>query len=112
MARHEIRPRDAITVQKDTVSAASRQNGAVANFCRAEAEVGMPDVIETTPESRCPSVDQSSGGFPRTVVGNNDFEVDIRLARERALVRIERVLRVIGRNDDGNELVDGGPLPE
>ena len=53
----EFRPHNAIAVQKNTISAAGSQYGAVADFSRPETEVGVPDVIEAS-EFRFPGVDQ------------------------------------------------------
>ena len=105
----EIRPHDAIAVEEDAVDAARRQDRAVANLGGAKSVVLMPDMREPMAEPVHPGLDQSDGGRGRTVIGHDNLEIPVGLAGERAQHRVERILAVIGGDDDGDQLGHGRP---
>ena len=61
----------------------------------------MPNAVEAAADLPLPGTDCCSGGGGRAVVGHDDLEILLALARERAQYRIERVFAVIGGHDDG-----------
>ncbi len=105
--RDEIRPRDAVAVEENTIAAARGQDRAVANLGGAKALVGMPDMIEPPVEFGLPLADQTRRGGTGAVVGNDHLEVRICLPRERSEDRIECVLAVESGDDDGDQLGHG-----
>ncbi len=104
MSGDEIRPHDAIAIEENDVVAARGQNGAVADFTGPEAAVLVPYVFDAVPDGRLETVDQRSRRRARAIVGDQHLKVGIALTRERAQHRGERVLAVVGRDDDGNQL--------
>src|SRR5262249_36837474 len=90
MGRDKIAPYDAIAVEKNTILSARGQNGAVANFGRAEALVTMPYVFEATPEFGFPPFDECCRGRARAVIGHDDLECRIALPFKRTQNRVER----------------------
>ena len=104
MRRDKIGTHDAIAVQENAVAAARRENRAVANLRRAEAFVGVPDMLKAARKFRLPGIDQLRGGRTRTVVSHDDLEIPVALDRKRPQHRIERIFAVECRNDDGNQL--------
>ena len=109
MGGDEIRPHDAVAVEKDAVVAARGQDRAVADFAGAKSAIFVPDMLEAVAEFGLPGLDQLAGDRGRAVVGHHDLEIAVGLARQRAQHRRERILAVIGGDDDGNQLGHGRP---
>jgi hypothetical protein len=110
MRADEIRPHDAVAVEEDAVGAARRQNRTVTDFRRAEPTILVPDVVEAAADLPLPSIDHRGGGRSRTVIGHDNLENPVGLAPKRAQHRFERILAVIGGDDDGNQLGHWRPL--
>src|SRR4029077_4901938 len=80
--RAEIRPRDAIAVEKDQVAARTRRDGAIADFGETKAAVLMPDMPERHADPGDPTVDDLPRLRPRSVVGHDDLEIAVVLPSE------------------------------
>ena len=104
MRRDEIRPRDAVAVEKHAVVAARRADRAVADLGGAKSAIHLPDMGERHAEARLPALDQRGGRRPRAVVGDHDLELAVALTRQRRQHRLQRILAIVGRDDDGDEL--------
>ena len=109
MGGDEIGARETIAVEEDHVDALGGEDGAVANLGGAKAAVLVPDMGERAAEPALPGGDQVGGRRRRAVVGDDHLEILVALARERTQHGIERVLAVIGGDDDGNQFGHGGP---
>jgi hypothetical protein len=66
-------------------------------------KVHLPDVSERNAQARLPALDQRGSGGARAVVGDHDLEAPVGLMRQRRQDRLERVLAIVGRDDDGDE---------
>ena len=75
MRGNEIRSRDAIAVEKDAIIAGGGKDRAVADFGKAEAIIGMPDMVQAAFEPRLPQFDQFFGRLGGTVIGDQHLEV-------------------------------------
>ncbi len=111
MRGDEIGAGQAIAVEEDAKLAGARADAAVADFAAAKTAMLVADMLERHRQTRFPALDDARGVRPRAVVGNDDFEGFIRLMRERAERGIERILAIIGRDDDGNERLSHGLAP-
>ena len=105
----EVCTRDAIAVQEYAIGAAARQDAAVADLAGAKSAVLMPDVAKRRREMRGLRLDECARRRPGAVVGDHDFEMTVALARQRTQNRAERVLPIVGRDDDGDEFGHQGP---
>ena len=99
----EIRPRQAVAVEKYDVIAVGYADRAIADFAGAKAAMLVPDMGERNAEPGLPLLDQRRGGRRRAVVGHEDLEVAILLARQRAKHGIERVFAIVRGDDDGDQ---------
>ena len=86
--------------RENDVVAARRADRAVADFAGAKTAMLVPDMGERHAKPRLPLLDQRGRGRPRAVVGHQDLEVAIVLARQRTQHCGERVVAVEGRDDD------------
>src|SRR6185436_12052005 len=110
MRADEIRTHNAIAVEENTVAAARRKNRAVADLRRTEALVGVPDMFKAVRKLRFPGIDQLRGRRSRAIISHDDLEIPVALDRKRPQHRIERILAVECRNDDGNQFGHRHPL--
>src|SRR6516164_4071016 len=109
VSRNEIGPGQAIAVKKDAKCALARANAAVANLAAAEAAVFVSDMLER--EARFPALDQPGGVGSRAVVGDDNLEIAVRLSGQRPQHGRERILAVVGRDDNRNEKGAAHVLP-
>ena len=103
MRGDEIRARQAIAVEEDANFSGTGENAAVADLTAAKTAMFVPDVLERHRQPRLPAFDDVRCFRPRTVVGDDDLEILVRLTSQCAQGGIERIHAVIGRDDDGNE---------
>ena len=82
MDRDEIGSNDAVAVEENAIDAARRQDRTIANLGSAKTQVLVPYVFDPPAKRRFPSLDQLRCRRPRTVVGDDDLEIPIRLASE------------------------------
>ena len=99
----EIACRQAIAIEEDADLAGAGGNAAVADLAAAEAPVLVANMLERQRQAHAPAFDNARGIWPRTIVGNDDFEIAVRLLGERAQHRVERIFAIISRDDDGNQ---------
>ena len=111
MGRDEIGRRDAIAVEEYAVVAAAGENGAVADLGGAKAPVDLPDVAERNADPRPPAIDDRRGRGRRAVIRDHDLESAVYLARQRRQDSFERILAIVGRDDDGDEIRHVGTAP-
>src|SRR5262245_36947433 len=111
MRRDEILRRDAVAVEKDAVIPAAGENGAVADFRGAKAAVPLPDVAERNPKTPAPAFHDGRGRGVRAVVRDHNLETAIGLARQSPQNRVERVLPIVRRDNDGDEIGHVGTTP-
>ena len=110
MDGNEIRAHQAIAVEEYAVAAARGHDGPVANLGQAKAAVLLPGMVEPAPQLGAPGLDRRGGRRGGAVIGDHDLEIPVALAGERAQDRIERILAVIGRDDDRDQLGHGHPV--
>ncbi len=111
MGRDEIGPHDAVAVEEDAIVAAAGEDRAVADFGGAKASILLPDMAERNAEPRPPGLHQRGGRGARAVIRDHDLEAAVGLARQRRQHRRERVLAIVGRDDDGDEIGHVGVAP-
>ena len=73
----EIARRQAIAVEEDADFAGAGANTAIADLAAAEAPMLVPHVLERQRQPRLPAFDNVRGVRPRSVVGNDDFEIAV-----------------------------------
>jgi hypothetical protein len=101
--RDEIRTRNAVAIEKHAEFAPSFQDRPVPDLRRAKSVVWLPYMRKPF-ESRGPGFHQLRGGRSRTVVSDNDLEIPVSLPGEGAQYSRERILSVVGRHHDGDQL--------
>src|SRR5713226_5490517 len=111
MRRDEIGTRNAIAVEEDAVVAAAAEDRAVADFGRPKASIDLPNVAERNTEPRLPAFHQARGRGTRAIIRDDDLEAAVALARQRRQRCIERILAIVGRDDDGDEVRHLGTAP-
>jgi hypothetical protein len=109
MTCNEAGTRDAIAIEEDTIVAPAFEDRAIADFAGTEPAMFMPDVFEAAAKFRFPKFlfplrDQRSGSRTRSIIGDNHLEIAIRLPRKRTQNNLERVLAIVRRDDDGDEI--------
>lgn len=97
---YEVTPWNRLAVNDHEVLSVRREDSEVEYPCEPEAGIRLPHVRETTAEVGAPVLDDSCRWVPGAIVGDDDVEVGIRLIRERSKNRIERVVPLVGANDD------------
>src|SRR5580704_13894171 len=113
MCGDEICARQAIAVEEYANFAGAGANAAIADFAAAETTMLVVNLLERHQQPRSPALNDARSVRPRAVVGDDDLEIFICLMRQRAQGGIERILAVIGGDDDGNECRAGhGLAPE
>ena len=103
MGGDKIGPGHAIAVKKDAQRALAGTNAAIANLTAAKPAMLVTDMLEWNREARLPVFDQSRGLGSRAIVSNDDFEIAIRLRGKRAQRSVQRVLAIVGCDDNRNE---------
>ncbi len=79
MRRHEMRPRNAVAVEKEDICAGALANTAIADIGQPKAAILVPHMLDREPRS--PFTHDAGCGRARAVIGNDDFEIAIGLAR-------------------------------
>src|ERR1700756_2520399 len=100
MGGDKIGPRHTIAVEENAQRAGAGANATVADLAAAKAAVFVAYMLERHGQARLPTLDQAGGVRTRTVVSNDDFEVLIRLGAERTDDRVQRILAVVGGDDN------------
>src|SRR5262249_29446502 len=98
----KIRPDYAVAIEKYAICSLRGQYCVIANLSGAEAAIGVPDVLETAADFCLPAFDQPCSGRSGAIIGNNNLESGVPLPRKRSQDCIERILAIIGRDDDRN----------
>ena len=80
MGGDEIVARNAVAVEEDAIIPGRREDGAIADFGKAKAVVGLPDMAQPAVEARRPVFDQVLGRFGGPVIGDQHLEIRIALA--------------------------------
>src|SRR6202521_5933244 len=111
MRRHEVASRDAVAIEKYDVGAGAGANGAVADRRQPEAAILVPHMLDRDRSPGRPFAHHPRGRRARSVVGDHDLEIAVRLPRQRAQHHIESVLPIIGRDNDRDQFIHGGALP-
>src|SRR5580658_9329783 len=104
MHGHEIRPGDAIAVDKNADRSGTAKNRPVADLREPKATILVPNMDQPLAQSRHPGLNELPRRRTRAVVSHDHFEVSILLTCQRSQHRVERILAIEGRNDDGNKL--------
>ena len=99
----EIGARQAIAVEEDAKLAGAGTDATIADLAAAKAKMLMADMLDRHRQPRRPAFDDACGFRSRAVLGDDDFEILVRLMRERAQRRFERVVAVIGRDNDRDQ---------
>src|SRR5580658_7207290 len=99
----EIGLYQAIAVEKDAKLAVAGANAAIADLTATKPAVLVPHVLERQRQPRLPVLHDARGVQTRTVVSGDNFEIAVRLMRQRAERRVERILAIIGRDNNGDE---------
>ena len=94
----------AIAVEKDTIVAAGSEPGPVAALGGTKPALRLPHMAERHAEPGPPTLYQRGGRGAGTVVRDHDFEASVILTRQCRQRRIERILAIICREDDGDEI--------
>ena len=111
MDQKEVARRDAVAVQEDTVIAATREDGAIARLGGAKSPIVLPDMAKRYTQTRAPAFHHGCCRGAGAVVGDHDLEPAITLERQRRQCRLERVLAIVGGDDDRDEIRHVGLAP-
>ena len=103
----EVRPHDAIAIEKDAIVAMRGQDRAIADFGGTEAAVLMPDMRQWMSELGFPGLHQFGGLRAGTVVRDHHLEIPVGLPRQAPQHRRQRILAPVGGHDDGDQTDHG-----
>jgi hypothetical protein len=94
--------RNAIAIQKNQIVAGTRCDSAVTYFGKPKALIGMPNVHKVVLAAALPLADNLGGLGPRSVIGNHNLKVAVRLLGKRSQNPVERAGTIVSRDNDGN----------